>query len=48
MAGGFAGLALAALVVQTERQLGHWQDSDTLWTHTLAIEPQNQFALSQL
>jgi protein O-mannosyl-transferase len=42
-----AGLVLAAVVWQTERQLGHWQDSDTLWTHTLAIEPQNQFALSQ-
>ena len=42
-----AGLVLAALVWQTERQLGHWQDSDTLWTHTLAVEPKNQFALSQ-
>jgi tetratricopeptide (TPR) repeat protein len=42
-----AGLVLAALVVQTERQLGHWQDSDALWTHTLEIEPRNQFALSQ-
>jgi len=42
-----AGLVLAALVWQTERQLGHWQDSDTLWTRTLAVEPQNQFALAQ-
>ena len=42
-----AGLVLAALVWQTERQLGHWQDSDALWTHTLAIEPRNQFALAQ-
>ena len=42
-----AGLILAAVVWQTERQLGHWQDSDALWTHTLAVEPQNQFALSQ-
>jgi tetratricopeptide (TPR) repeat protein len=42
-----AGLVLAAVALQTERQLGHWQDSDTLWTHTLAIEPRNPSALSQ-
>jgi Tfp pilus assembly protein PilF len=42
-----AGLVLAALVWQTERQLSHWQDSDALWTYTLGVEPQNQFALSQ-
>ena len=42
-----AGLILASLVWQTEQQLGHWKDSDALWTHTLAIEPKNQFALAQ-
>ena len=42
-----AGLGLASLVWQTEQQLGHWKDSDALWTHTLAVEQQNQFALSQ-
>jgi len=42
-----AGLVLALLVWQTERQLGCWKDSDALWTHTLEIEPRNRFALAQ-
>ncbi len=40
-----AGVAvLLALSVVTRRQLEHWQDSVTLWTHTLAITLDNSLA----
>ena len=40
-----AGIAvLLALSVVTRRQLEHWQDSVTLWTHTLAITLDNSLA----
>jgi len=34
---GVAGLALAGLSLATGRQLAHWQDSISLYTHTLAV-----------
>jgi protein O-mannosyl-transferase len=40
-----AGIAvLLALSLVTRRQLEHWQDSVTLWTHTLAITLDNSLA----
>ena len=40
-----AGIAvLLALSVGTRRQLEHWQDSVTLWTHTLAVTLDNSLA----
>ena len=40
----FAGVALAAAAVLTWRQQGVWRDSDTLFTHALAVTERNYVA----
>ena len=42
--GGVATVALAANLFATERQLGYWQNSETLFTHTLALTKNNAVA----
>jgi len=37
-------VAAAALVVLTGRQIATWRDSETLWLHTLAVDPDNYMA----
>lgn len=44
----FYGILAFACVLQTERQLTHWRNSDALWSHVLALEPENTHALAQL
>ena len=39
---------LAGLAVRTRDQLGYWQNSGTLFRHTLAITPKNSIALINL
>ncbi len=39
-----AALPLLACVGLTEKQLGYWRDSETLFRHTLAITRNNEFA----
>ncbi|MBI5200623.1 MAG: tetratricopeptide repeat protein [Elusimicrobia bacterium] len=45
---GAAGLAAAALAGASWTQTGVWRDSRTLWTHTLAVDPGNGLAHTQL
>ncbi|MFM2082583.1 MAG: hypothetical protein RL380_1274 [Verrucomicrobiota bacterium] len=42
--GAVAAVGLAACVTVTERQLRHWQDSETLFTHALAVTANNPVA----
>lgn len=39
-----AGLILISCVTTTEFQLRHWQDSETLFSHTIAVTPDNAIA----
>jgi tetratricopeptide (TPR) repeat protein len=41
---GVAAVALAANLFATERQLGYWQNSEILFTHTLALTKDNAVA----
>lgn len=41
---GFAALVLAALGALTYRQVGFWHDSETLWTHAVAVTKDNYIA----
>jgi len=48
VAGCAAGAVLAGLLVTARRQTTHWQDSLTLWTHTLECTPDNHIAHNNL
>ncbi len=39
-----AGVLLAALSILSWRQIGYWQNSDTLWFHAAAVTENNLFA----
>ncbi len=39
-----AGLLLAMCLLQTEKQLGYWRDSEMLFTHALAVTKDNDLA----
>ena len=39
-----AAIILIALSILTWRQVGYWRDSDTLWSHALAMTENNLFA----
>jgi len=41
-------IVLLALAVLTERQLGYWKDSMTLWSHTLRVTTDNYIAHDNL
>jgi protein O-mannosyl-transferase len=43
-----AGMMLATLSFLTWRQIGFWQDSYALWTHTLAVTANNKVAETNL
>lgn len=43
-----AGLALLLLAVATYRQVGYWQDGETLWTHAAAVTNNNFVAQDNL
>ena len=45
---GVSVVLLAALTVQTHRQLNYWDDNMTLWRHTLAITDGNYIAHDNL
>jgi Flp pilus assembly protein TadD len=49
MLGGLATIILAALIFCARRQTAYWQNSETLWTHTLArTSPDNFIAQDNL
>jgi tetratricopeptide (TPR) repeat protein len=39
-----AAVALAALALMTQRQIGVWRDGETLWSYVVGIEPRHAFA----
>jgi len=41
-------IALVACVSVDRRQIAVWRNSETLWTHVLAIDPDNSFACNNL
>jgi tetratricopeptide (TPR) repeat protein len=43
-----ASLVIASLSFVARRQVSHWKDSVTLWTHTLAVTPDNSLAHTNL
>lgn len=43
-----AAILLIALAVITQRQVGYWNDSTTLWTHALAVTIDNHLAHNNL
>jgi protein O-mannosyl-transferase len=43
-----AGVAVVALCWLTSRQVGYWNDSYALWSHTLAVTPDNPVAENQM
>jgi tetratricopeptide (TPR) repeat protein len=43
-----AALALIGLAAVTYRQIGYWQNSETLWAHTLSVTEKNYTAHSNL
>jgi Flp pilus assembly protein TadD len=46
--GAAAAVVLAALLPAARRQAAYWQDSETLWRHTLACTSANGFAQNNL
>ena len=46
--GGLSGVILTALAFAAHRQTSHWRDSETLWNHTLASDPDNVLAHQNL
>ena len=45
---GLATVALGACVFVTQRQMGYWQNSETLFRHTLAVTKNNYIAYNNL
>ncbi len=45
---GVSGLVLAALGAATFNQVGHWRNSETLWTYTLRVTDRNFMAEDNL
>jgi tetratricopeptide (TPR) repeat protein len=43
-----AALAIAALAWAAWHQTTYWRDSESLWTHTIAVTPDNDFAHASL
>ena len=43
-----SALVLAVLALLTHRQIGYWENSDTLWSHTLAVTKNNFVAEDNL
>ncbi len=41
-------MALIGLGALTQRQIGYWRDSESLFTHTLAVTGPNWLAYNQL
>ena len=39
---------LAACLVGTREQVGYWHNNDSLWTHTLQVDPKNHLAYNNL
>lgn len=48
VAASLACVALLALAVLSWRQSGHWRNSETLFAHTLAVDPDNLTGLNNL
>ena len=46
--GGVAAIVIAALSWVAWTQVTYWRDSETLWTHTLAVTPKNDVAENNL
>jgi len=46
--GGMAAVVLAALVWAASVQTSYWRNSETLWTHALAVTPSNDVAENNL
>jgi len=46
--GGMAAVVLAALVRAASVQTSYWRNSETLWTHALAVTPSNDVAENNL
>jgi tetratricopeptide (TPR) repeat protein len=46
--GGMAAVGLAALVWAASVQTSYWRNSETLWTHALAVTPSNDVAENNL
>ncbi len=44
MLGGCSAVILAALIIRARAQTSYWQNSETLWTHTLACTSGNSVA----
>jgi hypothetical protein len=45
---GFAAVALGAVALLTFQQLDYWQDSVSIWSHTVKVTPDNALAEKQL
>jgi len=41
---GATAVAIAALILSAWRQTTYWRDSESLWTHTIAVTSNNDFA----
>jgi tetratricopeptide (TPR) repeat protein len=46
--GGLMAAVIGMLMVCAWIQTGYWKDGETLWTHTLACDPDNRIALNNL
>jgi cytochrome c-type biogenesis protein CcmH/NrfG len=46
--GGLAGASVAALAVGTTTQVTYWHETESLWRHALAVDPDNHRAHSLL
>jgi len=42
------GAIIAAFAITARAQVSHWRDSETLWTHTIAVTRDNYFAHASL
>ena len=46
--GSLCAIAIAALAFTARRQTAHWRDSEALWNHSLACDPNNALAHDNL